>query len=81
VAGHSRVQRVSLSGTKTKYMICDFGTTTHEVVDVSLEGQVVCRKDSLRYLGSMLQRDGDIDEDVSHTSSVEEAAPSIWHSM
>jgi hypothetical protein len=24
------------------------------------------RKDSFRYFGSMLQRDGDIDEDVSH---------------
>ena len=33
--------------------------------DISLEGQVVPRKDTFRYLGSMLQRDGDID-DVSH---------------
>ena len=31
-----------------------------------LEGQVVHRKDTFRYLGSMLQRDGDIDEDASH---------------
>ena len=34
--------------------------------DISLEDQVVPRKDTFRYLGSMLQRDGDIDEDVSH---------------
>ena len=33
---------------------------------MSLEGQVVPKKDTLRYLGSMLQRDGDIDTDVSH---------------
>ena len=33
---------------------------------ISLEGQVVPRKDTFRYLGSVLQRDGDIDEDVSH---------------
>jgi hypothetical protein len=33
---------------------------------MSLEGQVVSRKDTFRYLGSMLQRDGDIDVDVSH---------------
>jgi len=46
-------------------MRCDCGTTTHEEV-VSLECQVVPRKDTFRYLGSMLQRDGDIDEDVSH---------------
>ena len=53
-----------LSRTKTEYMRCDFGAT-HEG-DVSLEGQVVPKRDTFRYLGSMLQRDGDIDEDVSH---------------
>ena len=33
---------------------------------MSLEGQVVTKKDTFRYLVSMLQRDGDIDADVSH---------------
>ena len=33
---------------------------------MSLEGQVVAKKDIFRYLRSMLQRDGDIDADVSH---------------
>jgi hypothetical protein len=47
-------------------MRCDFGTTISEDGDVSLGGQVVPKKDTFRYLGSMLQRDGDIDEDVSH---------------
>jgi hypothetical protein len=47
-------------------MRCDFGTTAQEEGDVSLEGRVVPRKDTFRYLGSMLQRDGDIDGDVSH---------------
>ena len=47
-------------------MRCDFGTTTREEKDISLEYQVMPRKDTFRYLGSMLQRDGDIDEDVSH---------------
>ena len=51
-----------LSRTKTEYMRCDFGITTREEEDISLEGQVVPRKDTFRYLGSMLQRDGDIDE-------------------
>ena len=54
-----------LSRTKTEYMRYDFGTTTREEEDISLEGQVVPRKDTFRYLESMLQRDGDIDEDVS----------------
>ena len=46
-------------------MRCDFGITTREEEDISLEGQVVPTKDTFRYLESMLQRD-DIDEDVSH---------------
>jgi hypothetical protein len=49
-----------LSRTTTKYM-----NTTHEEVDVSLKGQVVPRKDTFHYLGTTLQRHGDID-DVSH---------------
>jgi hypothetical protein len=52
--------------TKTEYMRCDFGTTISEDGDVSLRDQVVPKKDNFRYLGLMLQRDGDIDEDVSH---------------
>ena len=55
-----------LSRTKTEYMRCDFSTTTQEEKGISLKGQVVPRKDTFRYLGSMLQRDRDIDEDVSH---------------
>jgi hypothetical protein len=34
--------------------------------DVRLDGQVVPKKDTFRYLGSMLQKNRDIDEDVSH---------------
>ena len=55
-----------LSRTKTKYIRCDFSTTIRKEEDISLEGQVVPRNDTFRYLGSMLQRDEDIDEDVSH---------------
>ena len=43
----------------------DFGSVQEEG-DVSLEGQIVPKKDTFRYLGLMLQRDGDIDVDVSH---------------
>ena len=58
-----------LSRTTTEYMMCDFSTTRHERGDVSLDGQVVVQKDTFRYLGSVLQKDGDIDEDVSHRIS------------
>ncbi|PVH39123.1 hypothetical protein PAHAL_5G442400 [Panicum hallii] len=59
----------SLSRTETEYMMCDFSLTRHEDGDVSLEGQVVAKKDTFRYLGSMLQKDGDINEDVRHRIS------------
>ena len=47
-------------------MRCDFGGAAQEEGDVSLESQVMPKKDTFRYLGSMLQRDGDINADVSH---------------
>jgi hypothetical protein len=59
-----------ISRTKTEYMRCDFGTTISDDGDVSLGGQVV-PKDTFRYLGLMLHRDGDIDEDVSHKIKAE----------
>ena len=59
-----------LSRTKTEYMMCDFSASRHEGGDVSLDGQVVAHKDTFRYLGSMLQKDDDIDEDVRHRISV-----------
>ena len=55
-----------LSRTKTEYMMCGFSTTRCEEEEVSLDGQVVPQKDTFRYLGSMLQEDGGIDEDVNH---------------
>jgi hypothetical protein len=55
-----------LSRSKTKYMKCDFSATTQEEGDVRLDGQVVPKKDTFCYLRSMLQKNGDIDEDVSH---------------
>jgi hypothetical protein len=35
-----------------------------------IDGQVVPKKDTFRYLGSMLQKDGDIDEDLSYRIKV-----------
>jgi hypothetical protein len=50
-------------------MRCDFSMTRHEEGDVSLDGQVVSKKDTFRYLWSMLQKDEDIDKDVRHRIS------------
>jgi hypothetical protein len=43
-----------LSRSKTEYMNCDFSATTQKDVDVKLDGQVVPKKDTFHYLGSML---------------------------
>jgi hypothetical protein len=59
-----------LSRSKTNYMKCDFSATRQEERDVRLDGQVVPKKDTFRYVGSMLQKNGDIDEDVSHRLKV-----------
>jgi hypothetical protein len=58
-----------ISRTKTEYMMRDFSMTGHEDGVVSPDGQVVAKKETFRYLGSMLQKDGDIDEDVRHRIS------------
>jgi hypothetical protein len=55
-----------LNRSKMEYMKCDFSAITQEEGDVRLDGQVIPMKDTFRYLGSMLQKNGDIDEDVSH---------------
>ena len=58
-----------VSRTKTEYMMCDFSATRHEGGDVSLDWQVVVQNDIFRYLGSVVQKDGDINEDVRHRIS------------
>jgi hypothetical protein len=58
-----------ISRSKMEYMKCDFIATTQEG-DVRLNGLVVPKKDTFHYLGSMLQNNGDIDEDVSQRIKV-----------
>jgi Reverse transcriptase (RNA-dependent DNA polymerase) len=55
-----------LSRTKTEYMRCQFSGKNLDDGDISLDGRVVPMNDTFRYLGSMLQSEGAIDEDVSH---------------
>jgi hypothetical protein len=54
-----------LSRYKTEYMKYDFSVTTQEG-DARLDGHVIPKKDTFRYLRSILQKNWDIDEDVSH---------------
>jgi hypothetical protein len=55
-----------LSRTKTEYMRCQFSGENLDDGDVSLDGRIVPMNDTFRYLRSMLQSEGEIDEDVSH---------------
>jgi hypothetical protein len=56
----------SLNRTKTEYMRCQFSEENSDDADVSLDGRVVPMNDTFRYLRSMLQSDGGIDEDINH---------------
>ncbi|XP_070054361.1 uncharacterized protein [Nicotiana tomentosiformis] len=56
-----------LSRTKIEYLECKFSEGTHEAeVDVKLDTQVIPKRDSFKYLGSVIQGNRDIDEDVTH---------------
>jgi hypothetical protein len=47
-------------------MRCQFSRENSDDGDASLDGRVVPMNDTFRYLGSMLQSEGEIDGDVSH---------------
>jgi hypothetical protein len=59
-------KKFRLIRSKIEYMKYDFNTTTQEEGNVRLDGQVISKKDIFHYMGSMLQKDWDIDEDISH---------------
>jgi hypothetical protein len=48
----------------------DFSATTQEEGNVRLDDQVVPKKDTFRHLGSILQKNWNIDEDVSYRIKV-----------
>jgi hypothetical protein len=51
---------------KTEYMDCNFSATTQEEGDIRLDGQMVPKKNTFRYLRSVLKKNGDINENVSY---------------
>ncbi|XP_070014541.1 uncharacterized protein [Nicotiana sylvestris] len=60
-----------LSRMKTEYLECKFGDeVTDEGVEVWLESQVIPKRGSFKYLGSVIQGIGEIDEDVTHRIGV-----------
>ncbi|KAM3246941.1 hypothetical protein P3L10_008708 [Capsicum annuum] len=56
-----------VSRSKTEYVECKFNDMRREnEVVVKLESQEVGKRESFKYLGSVIQSNGEIDEDVSH---------------
>ncbi|KAL3368566.1 hypothetical protein AABB24_009429, partial [Solanum stoloniferum] len=56
-----------LSRTKTEYLGCKFSDALDEADgDVRLATQIIPKKESFKYLGSVIQESGDIDDDVTH---------------
>nr|XP_016477815.1 PREDICTED: uncharacterized protein LOC107799238 [Nicotiana tabacum] len=52
---------------KTEYLECKFSAESRDIGgDVRLGSQVIPKRDSFKYLGSMIQGDREIDEDVTH---------------
>nr|XP_016436122.1 PREDICTED: uncharacterized protein LOC107762291 [Nicotiana tabacum] len=82
-----------LSRTKTEYLECNFSTEPREVgVEVRLESQVIPSSGNFKYLGSVIQRGREIDEDITHRSknsvvkeyddaSSDESSPLTPHSV
>ncbi|WMV26024.1 hypothetical protein MTR67_019409, partial [Solanum verrucosum] len=56
-----------LSRTKTKYLGCKFSDALDEADgEVRLDTQIIPKKESFKYLGAVIQRSGDINDDVTH---------------
>ncbi|KAF3678338.1 GPN-loop GTPase 3 [Capsicum annuum] len=56
-----------LSRTKTEYLKCKFSDLSYEAdVIVKLDSQAIQKCESFKYLGSMIQGNGEIDENVMH---------------
>jgi len=59
----SRGFRVSRS--KTEYLHCCFSGRVDVGGEVTLEGRPTPKVDKFKYLGSIIQQNGDIDEDIN----------------
>ena len=56
-----------LSRGKTEYMHCCFDDTqTHEGTEIQLGNQTIQQVDKFRYLGSIIQKDCEVDSDVNN---------------
>ena len=60
-----------LSRLKTEYLHCRFSWGEGDIASaVAIEGAVILGVQRFRYLGSIIQENGEIDEDISHRVKV-----------
>ena len=60
-----------LSRSKTEYLHCRFSADKGGVAsEVAIEGTIIPRVERFRYLGSIIQGNGEIDEDINHRIKV-----------
>ena len=56
-----------MSRNKTEYLECNFsGKEPEQEIAVRIRNEVITKSNVLKYLGSMIQADGEVDEDVNH---------------
>jgi len=58
------------SGLKTEYLRCEFSGVEGDGGEVTLGGVGVPRVEKFKYLGSIIEGKGDIDENISHHTRV-----------
>jgi len=54
-----------LSRSKTEYLHCGFSGRIEEGGEINLDGRMIPKIAKFKYLGSIIQQNGDIDEDIS----------------
>ncbi|KAL6560155.1 hypothetical protein OROHE_006393 [Orobanche hederae] len=60
-------QGMRVGRSKTEYLLCNFsGETNEEGVEVMISDQLVPHTDKFKYLGSIIQKEGEFEDDVTH---------------
>ncbi|KAL6583047.1 hypothetical protein OROMI_005125 [Orobanche minor] len=65
----SKLESLSLrvSRSKTEYLWCNFsGETIEEAVQIMIGDRIVSRTNKFKYLGSIIQKEGEVEDDVTH---------------
>ncbi|KAL6574410.1 hypothetical protein OROHE_001314 [Orobanche hederae] len=64
-------QGLRVSRSKTEYLWCNFsGESNEEEVEVMIADQIVPRTDKFKYLCSIIQKEGEFKDDVTHRIKV-----------